>query len=402
VRIRIPPLVFGDGEKSGGSLIIAPLVLIVAIPVSDYFLPSAVHLAPLLAVAPAFTAAFAGPRVTGLVCALAIVAQVVAGAERDELGTEQVLVEVGALILLSILLVLFCYIRDTKQAELNRARLISETTQRAVLRPLPRHAGPLNIATEYRPAESDSHIGGDLFALARTTSSTRLLIGDVRGKGLDSINDMSIMIGAFRAAAHRQAPLPELVAYLEGSVHWGLAELAGAESDVGERFVTAVVADIPDHEPVIHLVSCGHPPPLLLTGGASAALRVRQPAPPLGLGGLADTAYAAETFSFPEGGQVLLYTDGVTEARDKTGAFYPLAERAAAVVQATGLTGPDLLLSHLTHDLLGYVGHTLGDDMAMIAVQRGAGPRQPEGATREERHRDGSHRHGQGRGRTGG
>ncbi|WP_255952129.1 PP2C family protein-serine/threonine phosphatase [Streptomyces odontomachi] len=383
MRIRIPPLVFGDSEKSGGSLIIAPLVLIVAIPVSDYFLPSTVHLAPLLAVAPAFTAAVAGPRVTGLVCALAVVAQVVAGAERDELGTEQVLVEVCALILLSVLLVLFCYVRETKQDQLNRARLISETTQRAVLRPLPRHAGPLGIATEYRPAESDSHIGGDLFALARTVGSTRLLIGDVRGKGLDSINDMSIMIGAFRAAAHRQSPLPELVAYLEGSVHWGLAELAGAESDVGERFVTAVVADIPDDEPVIHLVSCGHPPPLLLTDGTSTTLTVRHPAPPLGLGGLARTAYVAETFAFPEGGQVLLYTDGVTEARDRTGTFYPLAERAEAAVKATRAMGPELLLARLTDDLLGYVGHRLEDDMAMIAVRRGSGPWQRAGATRD-------------------
>jgi serine phosphatase RsbU (regulator of sigma subunit) len=339
----------------------------------DYFLPSALHLAPLLPVAPAFTAAFAGPRPTAVVCVLTVLAQITAGAERNALGTEQVLTEIIALSLMAPLFVLFCHVRETKQRQLTEERQVSETAQRAVMRPLPHRAGPLDIATEYRPARPGSRIGGDLFALARTAHSTRLLIGDVRGKGLDSLNDLSLMTGAFRAAAHRQAPLPELAAYLEGSVHWGLAELSDVESDVGERFVTAAVADIPDDEPVIHLVSCGHPPPILLHGATATPLSVREPAPPLGFGALVDIAYWAETFPFPEGGHLLLYTDGVSEARAPDGTFYPLTERAAGLAAPTARppVGARALLDELTADLVAYTGGPLDDDMAMIAVRRG-------------------------------
>lgn len=366
-----------DLERRSRGLIVAPLLLIVAIPIVDLFLPRNVHMAPLLTVAPAFTAAIAGPRTTALVGGLAVAAQLTAGLERDELGTEQVLLEVSALFLVSVLLVLFCFLRERSRDQLSRARQISDTAQFAVLRPLPRDVGPLRIATEYRTAEPDARVGGDLFALARTARSTRLLIGDVRGSGLDTITDTAVMLGAFRAAAHRQAPLPELVAYLEGSVHWGLGELADWEPNTGERFVTALVAEIPDDEPVVHLVNCGHPPPLLLRDGTARPLVVDEPAPPLGLGALAQSTYAPETFPFAGGDRLLLYTDGVSEARDSAGAFYALPQRAAMAdrVAVWSAGGPEMLLAHLTKDLLEYVGGELGDDMAMIAVLRERVPR---------------------------
>jgi serine phosphatase RsbU (regulator of sigma subunit) len=382
-----------DTEQAGGRmLLIAPLVLIVAVPVADLWLPPDIHIAPLLTVAPTFTAAIAGPRTTAAIGALAVVSQVVAGFERDSLSSEHVLLEVSALVLVSVLLVLFCYLRERHQAQLRRARLISDTAQSAVLRPLPEDAGPLRIATEYRPAESDTRIGGDLFALARTADSTRLIIGDVRGKGLDSISDTTIILGAFRAAAHRQASLPELVGYLEGSVRWGLAEMSDVKADAGERFVTAAVVDIPDDEPVLHLVTCGHPPPILLSDGRATPLMVARPAPPLGLGGLlgglGDTTYATESFPFADGDQLLLYTDGVSETRDREGVFYPLTERAATAnrVAVWSAGGPKALLDHVMQDLLNYADGPLDDDMAMIAVARTtrpatAGP--PRGPTRE-------------------
>ncbi|MCF3961925.1 PP2C family protein-serine/threonine phosphatase [Streptomyces fuscigenes] len=373
-----------DVEPAGGRwLLIAPLVLIVLVPVADIWLPPDVHIAPLLTVAPTFTAAFAGPRLTAAVGALAVAAQVVAGLERHSLDSEQVVLEVSALVLVSVLLVLFCLLRERHRAQLRRARFISDTAQSAVLRPLPTDVGPLRIATEYQPAESDTRLGGDLFALARTGDSTRLLIGDVRGKGLDSISDTTIMLGAFRAAAHRQASLSELVAYLEGSVRWGLDEVSEAESEFGERFVTAAVLDIPDDEPVLHLVTCGHPPPIVLSDGRATSLLVRRPAPPLGLGGLlgglGDTAYTAETFPFAYGDQLLLYTDGVSEARDSDGVFYPLAERGAEASRAAvwSAGGPRTLLDHLTKDLLAYAGGRIDDDLAMIAVCRTTKPQPP-------------------------
>ena len=306
----------------------AALAIIVGVPVADLFLPPDIHLAHLLAVAPAFTAAVAGARLTAAVSVLAALALIVAGAERDTLTTESVLVQFGSLIAVSALLVLFSVFRDRRNRELARVRRVSDATQRVVLRPLPARAGPLSIASAYRAFDADSTIGGDLYAVTRAAGSTRLVIGDVRGKGLATIGSTAIMLGTFRALAHRQLPLPELVAQLEGAVRWDFTENAEPETDDGESFVTAVIVDIPDDEPVVRLISRGHPPPLLLRrGGSVTALTVQGPAPPVGLGSVSAAPYVPTTFPFARGDRLLLYTDGVSETRDRDGAFYPLAER---------------------------------------------------------------------------
>lgn len=123
-----------------------PVLLIVAIPVADAFLPPDIHLAHLLVVATALTAMSYGPRPTALVGALAVLALITAGVERHMLATENVLVELVSLVALSTLLVVFTLLRDRRARELVRARMVSDTAQRVVLRPLPTRAGPLTLA----------------------------------------------------------------------------------------------------------------------------------------------------------------------------------------------------------------------------------------------------------------
>lgn len=79
-----------------------------------------------------------------------------------------------------------------------------------------------------------------------------------------------------------------------------------------------------------------------------------------------ESAFAAEAFAFEVGDIVLLYTDGVIEARDRAGTFYPLAERVAA----WSGKGPHALLSYLCNDLLSHAGGHLDDDAAMVAIER--------------------------------
>ena len=347
-----------------------PLTLIIAVPVADHFLPPNIHLAHLLAVASAFTVAIAGTRLTAVISALAVLALVTAGAQRGTLTTESVLVELGSLIALSALLVAFSMFRARRTSELARVRRVSEAAQRVVLRPLPERAGPLSIAAAYRAFDADSTIGGDLYAVTRTSGSTRLIIGDVRGKGLASIDSTAIMLGTFRALAHRQLQLPDLAAHLEGAVRWDSTENTGSETDVGESFVTAVVAEIPDDEPVVRLVSCGHPAPLLLRRTGATLLTVPEPAPPVGLGSMSGTPYIPVTFPFTQGDRLLLYTDGVTETRDRTGAFYPLAERVTAWADQA----PADLVRKITDDLVAYAATPLDDDMALVVVQRDEPP----------------------------
>lgn len=136
---------------------------------------------------------------------------------------------------------------------------------------------------------------------------------------------------------------------------------------VAERFVTAAVVEIPDDEPYLHVVSCGHLPPLRLRDGVAQFLEVGRTAPPLGLGTLADAPYTPSTFDFLPGDRLLLCTDGVTEARDARGRFFPLLEKAATRAATHGRAP---LLKALTRDLLDHVAGRLDDDMALIALRR--------------------------------
>ncbi|MGA5817525.1 PP2C family protein-serine/threonine phosphatase [Kitasatospora sp. NPDC094028] len=360
------------------------LGLIVLITVVDVLAPPHIHLGPLLIVAPALTASFAGARGTAAVALLAIAALTVIGVARDGLTTSNHETQLGAQAIVSVLIVGLRVLRDRHERELARVRTVSEAAQRVLLRPLPERIGPLRLASVYLAAEAEAQVGGDLYAAARTATGTRLLVGDVRGKGLSSLGDAALLLGAFRAAAHLHAELPELAAYLDGSVSWDLAQLAeqsrqarllpapspdvvgGSSEDTGESFITAVLLDIPDDGTEVSLIDCGHPPPLLLRPDGVTAVAARRPAPPLGLGELAPTRYEVEVFPFVPGDRLLIYTDGVIEARDAQRRFYPLDERVTAWLGDR----PAALLQNLRRDLLGYVGGRLDDDAAIVLVER--------------------------------
>ncbi|MFI6444070.1 PP2C family protein-serine/threonine phosphatase [Kitasatospora sp. NPDC050543] len=342
-----------------------PLALIVAITVTDILAPRSIHLGPLLIVAPALTASLAGTRATALAGALAVTALVVIGVLRDGLTTANHEAQVAALVAVSALIVVLRALRDRHERELAQVRSVSEAAQRVLLRPLPERIGPLRLASVYLAAEAEAQVGGDLYAAARTTTGTRLIIGDVRGKGLPSLGDAALLLGAFRAAAHLHATLPELATYLDGSVCWDLAQPADGDGP-GESFITAAILDIPDDGSQIRMINCGHPPPLLLHDGDVATLSALHPAPPLGLGDLAPVEYHVDTFGFRPGDRLLIYTDGVIEARDARGEFYPLTERVGAWAH----DHPSALLQQLRRDLLAHVGGHLDDDAAMVAVER--------------------------------
>ncbi|MEU9446057.1 PP2C family protein-serine/threonine phosphatase [Streptomyces sp. NPDC048304] len=356
-------------QWSGRGVVAIPLALIVVITVTDLRSGPDVHLGPLLVIAPALTASFAGPRLTAAVGVAAVAAQVLIAVFHGGLTTTNHVAQIIALIILSALVVFVCYMRERRGRQLSRARSVAETAQLVLLRPPPHRIGPLRVAWLYLAAEDETRIGGDLFALARAGhDSTRVVIGDVRGKGLAAIGEASIVLGAFREGAHRYATLPELVTAVEESVCRQTEEVADTGRDTGEHFITALVLDIPDHGTQAQMIHCGHPPPLLLHDHQVTVLTPRSPAPPLGMCGLSAAGHRTDPFTFEAGDILLLYTDGVIEARSPGGAFYPLAERVAAFPA----TSPATLLRHLHSDLLAHTGGQITDDAAVLAIERTA------------------------------
>jgi serine phosphatase RsbU (regulator of sigma subunit) len=343
-------------------LIMAATIFILVLTGIDVPVSSQIRVSDMLIAAPVIVAWFAGPRVTGFTGTLAVAGLLLIMFLKGALDH---LTELAVLVLISVFSTTICYMRERHIRKLTQVRTVAEAAQRALLRPLPHRTGPLRLASTYLAAEDEAQIGGDLYAVARTREETRLIIGDVRGKGLASVGEAASLIGAFRGAAHRQAPLAELAAYLEGGVCSNMAEAAEPET-VGESFITAALLEIPDNDPVVRLVNCGHPPPLLLRKNEVVALDGGRPAPPLGLSGLAECDHRVETFAFEAGDILLLYTDGLIEARDASGTFFPLAERLTGWAEQR----PADLVDRIREALVTYVGGRLDDDAAIFAVQR--------------------------------
>ncbi|QPP05347.1 serine/threonine-protein phosphatase [Streptomyces bathyalis] len=344
-----------------------PILLIVTVVVTDVLAPSHIHFGPLLVAAPAITASVAGPRLTALVAALAVGAQAVIAVLRDpdELFSANHQAQIVALVLVGATLVIFCGLRERRRKELQHVRHVAGTAQRLVLRPLPEKIGPLRVASLYLAAEAEAQMGGDLYAAARTDSSTRLIIGDVRGKGVPAIGDAAVLLGAFRAATRQFSAMADLAAFLDDSASWQLAE-PGEPEEPEEHFITATILEIPDSGGIVRLIECGHPPPIVVRDGNITMIESDQPAPPLGLGDLASQRYNVDEFTFDVGDLLLLYTDGVIETRDSTGAFYPLAERITGWKECE----PGPFLEHLKRDLLAHAGEGLSDDVAALVIER--------------------------------
>ncbi|MEE1838927.1 PP2C family protein-serine/threonine phosphatase [Streptomyces sp. NPDC088190] len=339
------------------------LLSVVAITVAGIVTPGYVRVAsPLLALPPALAAAMLGPRPTALIGAASLLGEAVIGLFHYDVAAVNWSIQAATVLLVSIIAVYLSHVREAQLQTLTQVRKIAEIAQRLVLQPIPPELGPLRIATLYMAAEQEMEIGGDLYAATRTTSATRLIVGDVRGKGLPAVGDAAQLLGAFRGIAYQEADLVHLANSLDTSVTWHLSSTSD-DPHAQESFITAVLADIPDDMRTIRLVQCGHPPPLLLRGGHVDVLTAEQPAPPLGLG-LGAHEHHVDAFTLLPGDLLLMHTDGVTEARDFRGTFYPLAER----LPRWAGQAPETLLAHLRSDLLAHTGGRLGDDAAMVAV----------------------------------
>jgi serine phosphatase RsbU (regulator of sigma subunit) len=357
--------------RVSGRLLVVPVVLIVVITVAGMVSPSDVHLSPLLVIAPALTASFAGPWRTAIIGAVAVGADALVTALNGGVGTANHVWQFTALVVLSALVVFFCYLREEHSQQLSRVRVVAETAQRVLLRPPPDRVGPLRVAWRYLTADAEAQIGGDLFAVVRTgRNRSRVIIGDVRGKGLAAIGEASVVLGAFREGARHCETLPALVQAMEDSVSADIEDAGDTEQDPGEHFVTTLVLDLHDTSGQGMMINCGHPPPLLLRDGRVTVLHSSAPAPPLGLAGLYVPGLRCDAFAFADGDTLLLYTDGVIEARSPQGVFYPLAERAAAFPQA----GPEELLRHLLQDMTAHTGGRLSDDVAVVAIEQVPAP----------------------------
>ncbi len=145
--------------------------------------------------------------------------------------------------------------RMRREAELASVRSIAEVAQRVLQRPVPRQVGPLEVAASYTSAVAESRIGGDLYEVVVSPYGVRVIVGDVQGKGLAAVETAALVLGVFREAAHDEPDLAAVAARLERTV---------TREANGEKFVTAILAEIHTDEESIAFLNCGHPAPMII------------------------------------------------------------------------------------------------------------------------------------------
>ncbi|MFE4450565.1 PP2C family protein-serine/threonine phosphatase [Streptomyces sp. NPDC056796] len=343
-----------------------PALLICIGVVLDFGTPTAVTAVPLFAAAPLIAAPFFSLASTMRVAGAAILVVLVIRFSQGVLGEVAPITDLLTLVTVAVLSLVINRVVRRGNEQLASARFIAETAMRAVLPTPDDRIGGMLVAARYEAAQADEFVGGDLFAVADTPYGVRLVVGDVRGKGLDAVAAVAVVIGAFREAAEQERSLEGVVQRLERALAREGTRRGGLDSMEG--FVTVVVAEIPVGADTLRVINRGHPEPIVLyPDGDLDVLAPTTPALPLGMG-LGAWPDRSDEWTLPAGAMFLAFTDGLSEARDAQGVFYDPAAR----LRGRLFPGPEELLSALTDDVRLHTRGRSTDDMALLAVARPA------------------------------
>ncbi|MFE0511861.1 PP2C family protein-serine/threonine phosphatase [Streptomyces sp. NPDC058964] len=346
-----------------------PFLIALAVLVIELTPAHFIYTGPLLTAVPALAAVAMGPKGTTAAAALTLAISVTTATYNDAWGTLQVYTNFLALALVSVAgFITSSAVQARRRRELDQVRRIAVAAQEVVLRPVPARLGPVLADSLCLAAGTGARVGGDLYEAVQTRYGVRMIVGDVRGKGLSAIRAVAVALGAFREAAHYEDDLVEVMNRCAAALRREVLVPGACESEVLlEGFTTALIAQVPD-EPVVQLINRGHPPPLLLRRGRATALMPSSPSPPLGLEDLTtDLPGKPESYPYMPGDRLLLYTDGVIEARNQDGDFFTLPQTMEGIrADAT----PPEFLEQLHQALIRHTEGDLADDVAMILADR--------------------------------
>jgi serine phosphatase RsbU (regulator of sigma subunit) len=338
---------------------LVPFCVMAVVACTDLLVGAQTGVLSLLSLGPALAPVSLGPARTVLTGGVALILSMVLAAYGGVAFSMHAVAACAMIVGVTVAAVIASGARQRKERELVDVRAVADVAQRVLLRQVPREVGRLRIAVRYISAAAAARIGGDLYDVVARAGSARLIVADVQGKGLAAVQTAAVVLAAFRESVYDEPDLAAIAAHIERSLD---------QQAANGRFVTAIMAEIPSGGAEIRLLNCGHPAPLLLGGGRARLAEPLEASLPLGLGHLDPAVRKEHTAPFGPGDRILFYTDGISEARDKSGAFYPV-ERCGVL-----LGGPDPrpALDRLYDDVLRHVGGRLQDDSAALLVVRQA------------------------------
>ncbi|WP_235902724.1 PP2C family protein-serine/threonine phosphatase [Streptomyces sp. 1-11] len=205
-------------------------------------------------------------------------------------------------------------------------------------------------------------IAGDAFDHSVIKNKLNSAILDAMGHDLTAGLTVSVAMAAARNARRRGASLVDVVS----SVDQALAQW------LPDHFCTGVLSQFDAETGLLRWANCGHPPPLLIRAGKVLAGALDSPPqPPLGLAGsLAPAERQVQETELEPDDCVLLYSDGVVEARDASGGEFGLDRFTDFIIRSNAAgERPAEVLRLLIHAILDYQGNQLRDDATILLFE---------------------------------
>jgi sigma-B regulation protein RsbU (phosphoserine phosphatase) len=237
-------------------------------------------------------------------------------------------------------------------------RLIASTLQRGLLPPaLPAIPG-LEVAARYTPMGDGVEVGGDFYDLFDAGTAWVAVIGDVCGKGVEAAALTSLVRYSLRGLAHGDPPPGVALSRLNDAIV--------AERGLEPRFSTVAYARLTRGGPGLDatVATAGHPSPLVVRAGGRVEELGR---PGTLLGPFAEVRVYDESAALAPGDALVLYTDGVTEAR-RDGEMFG-EERLRALLAGLAGRPADELVEQVERAVVAHHGGPLDDDLALLALR---------------------------------
>ncbi|MFF4494905.1 PP2C family protein-serine/threonine phosphatase [Streptomyces sp. NPDC001546] len=216
-------------------------------------------------------------------------------------------------------------------------------------------------ATSTAVLEPAYDIGGDAFDHSFSDGTLHLTLLDAMGHDLASGAASATGLAACRSTRRAGGTLPDIATTIERTL----------EQWIPDRLMTGILAHLDTHRGEFAWINCGHPPPLLIRDGHVVPGALERPAQlPFGLGFHKTSPPPLHRARLQPLDRVLLYSDGVTEARSATGALFGEDRLADTVIRsmASGSTAPEAL-RRLVLDLLTHQDQRLHDDATILLTE---------------------------------
>jgi serine phosphatase RsbU (regulator of sigma subunit) len=200
-------------------------------------------------------------------------------------------------------------------------------------------------------------VGGDIYDFVQLDDGRlAVVLGDVTGHGVEATADMAMAKFVFRSLAREHPEPGDFLAFANDVV---VDEIAPG------KFITMTYIAVDPARGEVACANAGHPPPrLMLPDGTVRGLD----APGIVLGIDSGQTYEEMRTELPVGSTIVLYTDGVVEARNG-GELYGTERLDALLIELRSLPATELARA-VTEDARSYAGGELSDDLAVVVIQR--------------------------------